>query len=224
MEKYSAEIKKLDGQRITLDLQEALNIERLQTFYFDYEGERMAEVKILDPRQFTPQQRTFAFALMNDIFRHFGEPTESQQMYFYSKYEGLTGEKISLKDISTNSVDDVNLLIDIIIDFVLENNVPLKEGHEILPANMEYYLFKCCSTRTCCVCGTHPCEIDHFNEVVGMGRDRRHIDHSQMTFCALCSKHHQEKHKIGPQAFSKKYHVKGIKLNEETIKRLRIGG
>lgn len=224
MEIYSGVIKKLDNQRITADLNEAVNIERLKTFYFDYDGERMVEVKILDPRQFTPQQRRFVYAMLGDIYSHTGQPIESLKEDFYHRYETVTGEKISLADISTNTVDDVTTLADIIIDFIFENNIDFRNGYEILPANMEYYLFKCCSTRTCCVCGTHPCEIDHFNEVVGMGRDRRHIDHSQMTFCALCSKHHQEKHKIGPQAFSKKYHVKGIKLNEETIKRLRIGG
>lgn len=220
MEIYSAEIKKIDGRWMMLDLQEALNIERLKTFYFGYDGKRMAEIKILDPRQFTPQQRIFVFALMNDIFRHFGEPVESQQIYFYSKYEGITGEKISLKDISTNSVDDVNLLIEIIIDFVLENNVPLKEGHEILPANMEYYLFKCCSTRTCCVC-SKKADIHHV-DVVGMGNNRRKIDNTGRRFMALCREHHQEIHKIGSQAFSKKYHVAGIKLNEETRRRLNI--
>ncbi|HIB1900838.1 TPA: hypothetical protein ACWWDO_003058, partial [Enterococcus faecium] len=36
--------------------------------------------------------------------------------------------------------------------------------------------------------------------------------------------HHAEKHLIGITAFKQKYHVKGIKLNQETIKKLNIGG
>ncbi|MGH2242636.1 putative HNHc nuclease, partial [Enterococcus faecalis] len=39
-----------------------------------------------------------------------------------------------------------------------------------------------------------------------------------------CRCHDTEKHKIGITAFKKKYHVKGIKLNQDTIKKLHIGG
>ncbi|MGD1419488.1 putative HNHc nuclease, partial [Enterococcus faecium] len=42
-------------------------------------------------------------------------------------------------------------------------------------------------------------------------------------FAALCRIHHTEKHKIGVINFKNKYQIKGIKLNQETIKKLRIG-
>ncbi|MDT2451139.1 putative HNHc nuclease, partial [Enterococcus avium] len=40
----------------------------------------------------------------------------------------------------------------------------------------------------------------------------------------LCRTHHQEKHQIGIAAFKNKHHVIGIKLSQEEIKKLRIGG
>ncbi|BDP73007.1 hypothetical protein EfmAA96_07920 [Enterococcus faecium] len=40
---------------------------------------------------------------------------------------------------------------------------------------------------------------------------------------ALCRIHHTEKHKIGVINFKNKYQIKGIKLNQKTIKKLNIG-
>lgn len=222
MEIYSAEIKKLDGQRITLDLQEALNIERLQTFYFDYDGERMAEVKILDPRQFTPQQRRFVYAILGDIYDFTGQPVESLKEVFYLRYEAITGQRISLSDVSANTVDDVTTLADILIDFCLEWSIPFKKGYEILPLNMEYYLFKCCATRHCCVCGKKA-DIHHV-DVVGMGNNRHKINNTNRDFMALCREHHQEIHQLGYKNFCNKYKVNSVKLNLETLKRLGLGG
>ncbi|MFP7308440.1 putative HNHc nuclease, partial [Enterococcus faecalis] len=55
-------------------------------------------------------------------------------------------------------------------------------------------------------------------------RKRKSVDHTEYTYAGLCRCHHTEKHNIGITAFKKKYHVKGIKLNQETIKKLHIGG
>ncbi|MGK9299713.1 putative HNHc nuclease, partial [Melissococcus plutonius] len=141
----------------------------------------------------------------------------------YLKYEALTGSVISLADGSASTISDVTLLIDIVLDFIFENHIPFKSGYEILPANQEYYFYKCIVTRTCCLCGKPNADIDHFSKALGR-RDRKTVDHTEYDFAALCRAHHTEKHQIGLPEFKAKYHVQGITLNEETIKRLRIGG
>lgn len=220
MENYSSKIIKIDGQRVVLKLNETLNIERLKTFYDGYDGDRQAELKILDPRQFTPQQRRFIYALMGDIYQYTGQPVADLKEYFYLKYEALTNKSISLKDTSDNSVDDATLLANIVLDFILENNIPMGKGYEILPQNIAYYLYKCCATRTCCICGDHA-QIHHY-EAIGMGANRQHYNHLNHTFMALCPKHHQEIHQIGKNTFCKRYKVKSIKLNEQVLNRLNI--
>ncbi|HAQ0457551.1 putative HNHc nuclease, partial [Enterococcus faecium] len=52
----------------------------------------------------------------------------------------------------------------------------------------------------------------------------KEVDHAEYTFAALCRIHHTEKHKIGVINFKNKYQIKGIKLNQKTIKKLNIGG
>lgn len=220
METYSSKIIKIEGQRVVLDLNEELNIERLKTFYEGFKGDRQAEIKILDPRQFTVQQRRFIYALLGDIYDFTYQPIESLKQVFKLRYEALTGQKISLADYSSNTVDDVTLYADIIINFMFEFDIPFSKGYEILPQNRAYFYYKCCVKRKCFICGKRA-DIHHF-EAIGMGANRRHHDHSKHTFMALCREHHNEIHQVGSATFVNKYHVESIKLNEKAIKRLNL--
>lgn len=220
---YTGKIQRIDGDLITVKINEPLNLERLKTVFKGYTGDREADIRIRDPRSFSPEQRAFTFALMNDIYFFTGQPFESLKEMFYWKYQLLTGKRISLADVSENTKDDIALLDNIILDFIFEWNIPFKHGYEILPMNRQYYFYKCVTTRTCCVCGKPDADIDHFSKALGR-RDRKSVDHSEYDFAALCREHHTEKHQIGLISFKNKYHVEGIKLNQEMIKELRIGG
>ena len=220
-ERYSAIVKSLDLQRLTVDINEEINIERLQTMYFDYDGEREIELRFVDPRRFTAEQRRFAYALLGDIYAYTGEPIESLKEVFKLRYEALTGLRISLANHSTNTVSEVGLYTDIILDFIFENHIPFKNGYEILPVNQEYYFYKCITTRICCNCGKSNADIHHV-DAVGMGNNRKKIDNTNRRFMALCRACHTKIHVEGYTEYVSKRHLKGIKLNQETIKRLNI--
>lgn len=220
---YLTKITKISGRKIVLELKEELNIERLKTIFNGFDGERQAELFIKDPRGFTPQQRRFVFALMQDIYIYTGEPLESLKDVFYWQFRYFTGKNISLSNESENTVDEVSTLSELILDFIFENDIPFREGYEIPPQNVEYYFYKCVTTRTCCICGKKNADIDHFDKALGR-RKRSEVDHTEFNFAALCRTHHQEKHQIGIAAFKNKHHVIGIKLNQDEIKKLRIGG
>ncbi|MDT2613840.1 putative HNHc nuclease [Enterococcus dongliensis] len=220
---YLTKITKIAGNTIVLELKEELNIERLKTIFNGYDGERQAELFIKDPRGFTPQQRRFVFALMQDIYIYTGEPLESLKDVFYRQFRYFTGKDISLSNESENTVDEVSTLSELILDFIFENDIPFCEGYEIPPQNTQYYFYKCVTTRTCCICGKKNADIDHFDKALGR-RKRSEVDHTEFNFAALCRTHHQEKHQIGIAAFKNKHHVIGIKLSQEEIKKLRIGG
>jgi len=220
---YLAKITNVDGDKVTLQLKESLNIERLKTIFDGYEGERQAEIFIKDPRGFTVEQRAFVFSLMNDIYRYTGQPFDDLKDIFYWQFRFLTGKSISLKNISTNTVDDVSLLADLVLDFIFDGDIPFKDGYEVPPQNIQYFFYKCVMNRTCCICGKKNSDIDHFDKALGR-RKRKEVDHTEFTFAALCRTHHTEKHQMGITEFKNKYHVIGIKLNQDEIKKLRIGG
>nr|DAG82445.1 MAG TPA: Putative HNHc nuclease [Caudoviricetes sp.] len=220
---YLAKIIKVEGNRLTLELKDELNIARLKTIFDGYDGERQAELFIKDPRGFTVEQRAFVFSLMNDIYRYTGQPFDDLKDIFYWQFRFLTGKSISLKNISTNTVDDVSLLADLILDFIFDGDIPFKDGYEVPPQNIQYFFYKCVMNRTCCICGKKNADIDHFDKALGR-RKRKEVDHTEFTFAALCMTHHTEKHQLGITEFKNKYHVIGIKLNQDEIKKLRIGG
>lgn len=143
IDSYSAVLKKFKGKDIGATINEEVNIERLKTMYDGYDGDRIIEVRFIDPRRFTVQQRNFIYALIGDIFIDTGMPTDFWKEFFYFRFEGVTGRKISLKDESNTTVSDANVLANIILDFIFEHHIPFKEGYEILPANQEYYFYKC---------------------------------------------------------------------------------
>lgn len=221
MERVPAEIR---GHDLILHLSHALSIDHLETvsggtnqFWVDFE--------LADTRKARSQQRRLFFALLNDISEHFVVPAEFLKSMFYTQYQQYTGGKdISLSEATESSVSDANQLIDLVIDFMFEWRVPFKKGYQLLPRNEEYYLFECCRHRRCMICG-QPADIHHL-DTVGMGMDRRKVDHSKRHVMALCRQHHTEFHKIGASRFSRKYHVPvdGIKLDVKTLERIGVQG
>lgn len=220
---YLATIVKVEDNKITLELKDELNIERLRTIFEGHQGERQAELFIKDPRSFTVEQRRFTFALMQDIYKHTGQPLDSLKDIFYWQFRALTGKDISLSNGSASTVDDISTLDELILDFIFEWHIPFKKGYEIPPQNVQYYFYKCVMTRTCCICGKPNADIDHFSRALGR-RNRKTVDHSEYDFAALCRQHHQSKHQMGITNFKNKYKVIGIKLNKDEVKKLRLGG
>lgn len=220
---YLAKITNVDGDKVTLQLKESLNIERLKTIFDGYDGERQAEIFIKDPRGFTVEQRKFFFALLNDIYKETGLSIDEMKDYIYSMFRYATGNNISLSNQSVSTVDDVSYLTNLVLDFIFEHDIPFKDGYEVPPQNIQYFFYKCVVNRTCCICGKKNADIDHFDKALGR-RKRKEVDHTEFTFAALCRTHHTEKHQLGITEFKNKYHVIGIKLNQDEIKKLRIGG
>lgn len=220
---YLAKIIKVEGNRLTLELKDELNIARLKTIFDGYDGERQAELFIKDPRGFTVEQRKFFFALLNDIYKETGLSVDEMKDYIYSMFRYATGNNISLSNQSVSTVDDVSYLTNLVLDFIFEHDIPFKDGYEVPPQNIQYFFYKCVVNRTCCICGKKNADIDHFDKALGR-RKRKEVDHTEFTFAALCRTHHTEKHQIGITEFKNKYHVIGVKLNQAEIKKLRIGG
>lgn len=202
---------------------EALNLDHIETvsgskdeFYIDWE--------LADKRKMRVRQRRLFFALINDIVQWSVMPQEYVKDMFYLQYSAYTGKEISLADSSKTSVSDVNVLIDLVIDFMFEWNVPFKEGYKQLPREEQYFIYQCCRHRRCLVCGDYA-DIHHL-DTVGMGMNRDHVDHTQKHVMPLCRTHHENYHQLGAKKFAELYHVpvNGIKLDAETLKKLGVKG
>lgn len=214
------------NNKLTVIVEESLNIEHIKTMYGENFKHIFARIEIVDPRKARPAQRKLFFALLNDIQAWSGAPMKDfLKDYFYTAYSiENDGAEISLADNTKNSVSDANKLLDIVVDFMFSWMVPFKTGYELLPRDENYFLYQCCKHRKCVICGQHA-DIDHLDEI-GSGLNRNHVDHSKRHVIALCRVHHTERHQIGNQQFSKKHHMplNGIKLDVETLKKIGVKG
>lgn len=218
---YLAKITNVDGDKVTLQLKESLNIERLKTIFDGYDGERQAEIFIKDPRGFTVEQRKFFFALLNDIYKETGLSIDEMKDYIYSMFRYATGNNISLSNQSVSTVDDVSYLTNLVLDFIFEHDIPFKDGYEVPPQNIQYFFYKCLMTRTCCNCGRKPADIHHV-DAVGMGNNRKKINNSGRRFMALCRVCHTKINTEGFSEFTNKRLLMPIKLSDEDLRRLGL--
>lgn len=219
---HSFKIKSFNpaNKQLTIELDEELNIERLKTLYNDDLSSVTGELVLPDPRRFTSKQRALYRALLNDIYIATGQGTDLLHDFFKEYYKAEYNKSISTRNDSKTTVSEMNDLINLVLEFMFEYNISFTKGYELLTKTESYFLYACCKYRKCVVCGKRA-DIHHV-DAVGMGNNRQKVDNSWREFMAVCRTHHVEVETIGNQAFFSKYKVKGIKLDDKLIKKLRI--
>ncbi|MCG2350948.1 hypothetical protein K4U54_10275 [Staphylococcus epidermidis] len=164
-----------------------------------------ADVRVVDPFKITDKQRKKVFALCNDIEAYTGQPRDYMRYLFMDYVEVLYGyeKRLSLSDCTREQAKQV---IEVILDWVFHNNIPLNYKTSDLLKNDKAFLYWSTVNRNCVICGKPHSDLAH-RFAVGRGRDRTKIDHFENQVLALCRSHHNEQHQIGMDTFNKKYHL-----------------
>lgn len=164
-----------------------------------------ADVRVVDPFKITDKQRRKVFALCNDIEAYTGQPRDYMRYLFMDYVEVLYGyEKcLSLSDCTREQAKQV---IEVILDWVFHNNIPLNYKTSDLLKNDKAFLYWSTVNRNCVICGKPHSDLAH-RFAVGRGRDRTKINHFGNQVLALCRSHHNEQHQIGMDTFNNKYHL-----------------
>ena len=184
------------------------------------------EVRVFwaDNRCISAEQRRKAWALMTEIAAYQGQDKEDvyreQSAAFSIKnFESLQGHLFHLSTATVSKARDfINLLIEIIIEY----GIPTKEPLYGLCDDLERYTYACLMNKKCAVCGRKT-ELHHVDHV-GMGYNRKEIDHIGMRCLPLCREHHMEAHSIGQIAFDAKYHLEPIAIDEKIAQKYRLRG
>lgn len=215
----SGQIIKVSGREITISLDHDFDIAQASRIS---DGEMKVLGEILDKRSITPHQRNLVYALIGDASEYTGhEPLWLENLFKMMFGNEIGEERISL---AANKMTQVTAgkFIEFIIGFLLAEAIPFRFQEYHLAGDVSRILFLYLKHRVCFICGKPHSDYAHF-ETVGMGRNRKDIDHSQNRFMCLCRDHHTEQHKIGIQTFMKKYHLAPIKLKPEQIAEFGIG-
>lgn len=179
--------------------------------YITEKKARYAEIRIDDGRTITSLQRRKAYATIRDISSWTGYLPEDQKEWLKYLYIERTGNPyFSLSDCS---MDTAREFINTILDYALEEGIPLSERGIERTDDIGRYLYSCIKNKRCAVCG-RPGEIHHV-DAIGAGRDRRHVDDSGYRKICLCREHHTAAHQRGMKAFEQMYHVYGIVVQED---------
>lgn len=204
------------------------------------QGITECEVRLVDGRTITPAQRRKIFAMVRDIAdwatwakdkRQYREVLRQLQLLYLIdttdneavrkqlEYHYCELLDINLFSLSNCDVSTARDFISYLIDLVVEHNIPCRDSLLNRCEDIERYLYSCVANRRCAICG-QKADI-HEVEHVGMGRNRRQIHHLGQLVQPLCRQHHAEVDQIGQASFDKKYHITGIRLDENLCKKLR---
>ena len=162
-------------------------------------------VEIQDGKRITVKQRKKIFALVNDIEAHTGQPRDWLREMFQDFVVVLNGysKRLSLSDCTRKQAGE---LIDVILEWVFVNDIPLNYKTSDLMKQDQTFLYLATVHRKCVICGKSKAELAHYH-AVGRGRNRRKIDHTDNRVLALCHFHHKQQHDMGMDSFNAKYHL-----------------
>lgn len=210
-------LNKINGNQITVTLDEKLNVYELQRFANGKQP--TVEISIEDGRRISPDQRKKIYALINDLCEYTGDVPGYWKEKFKFMVETIFGiDSFSLSDCSMTTA---NYMILTILEFLFQHDIPFKtKTWDSIPNDFPKQML-CIKNKRCVICGK-TADIAHYN-AVGVGRNRQKINHVGMYIMTLCREHHTKQHKIGVNNFIQKYHLKPIKVTEEIAKQLRLG-
>ncbi|MFW3361540.1 putative HNHc nuclease [Aerococcus viridans] len=215
-----AEITAQQGNEVTLKLHDPLLLKTLLNSEFN--GKYWAILDTYEKEKITPDQRKHIYALFQDYVEYTGVPLDAVEAYF--KYWFMIdfdlGEFPSLAR-NAMSMTIASEFISYLVTYYIQNGIPFRKQQFYLTTDTSKMLYAMLMKRICWSCGKPNAEIAHY-EAVGMGRDRKTIDHTQHHFMCLCSNCHKIQHQIGIESFMQTEHIKPIKLKLDDLKYLGV--
>lgn len=171
---------------------------------------RNAEIRFDDGRHISVEQRKKAYATIRDISDWTGYlPEEMKEIL---KYQHMMRTGDAYFSLSNCSMDTAREFINTILEFALENGIPLSDNAIERTDDIGRYLYYCLLHKKCAICGKDG-EIHH-EDAIGMGNDRTKVDDSSYKKICLCREHHTLAHSLGVIRFREMYKVYGIVVKD----------
>ena len=224
MTELFAKLNKVDPNKGLITLQ--LSTDDIHTLEKYHASGQQQVVSLIasDENGLSPKQRSFAFALLNDIYSsqkggYWIEEKETVKQHFYAAYEyynGLDFGDFSLSN-GKGTKTDTNQFINMLLDYAAIHDISLsvKPLNELEPQEIARWEYRCLLDKRCVICGKSHADLAHVDSVGANGGNRQKINHLGLRAMSLCRIHHQEQHKIGIRSFMNKYHLNGIKIDEK---------
>ena len=170
-----------------------------------------AEIRLDDGRHISAEQRKKAYATIRDIASYTGYLPEEQKEWL--KYLHIVKTGCGYFSLADCSMDTAREFINTILEYAVENGIPLTDNAVERTDDINRYLYFCIKHKKCAICGRDG-EIHHW-DAIGMGNNRNTLDDSDHRKICLCREHHTNAHQRGRESFQKMYKVYGIIYKED---------
>lgn len=187
--------------------------DKMLGYMFEKKVVRKTEMRFDDGRHISAEQRKKVYATIRDISDYTGYLPEEQKEWL--KYLHISNTGCDYFSLSDCTMDTAREFINTILEYALEEGVPLSEEAVNRTDDIGRYLYFCIMHRKCAICGK-PGEIHH-EDAIGMGNDRRKVDDSNHKKICLCRLHHTKSHELGVERFKQIYKVYGIVIKESDV-------
>lgn len=175
-------------------------------------GATEVEIRVIDPRSISDEQRKKARVLVGEIAQWSGSPPD--YIHDFMKYDFCVKNDMDWFSLSDCDMTTARLYITYLIDFCIKWDVPTKQPLYAFCDDLEAYVYQCLAQRKCAVHNTPGSDIHHCTGYrVGMGRNREVIIHEGLVCLPLCRICHTECH-AGEQDFLAKHHLVGLPLDK----------
>lgn len=204
------------GNKVTFSAESIEELQNLQ--YLMDRGYSEAVLQISDERHISAVQRRKSYAMIKDFAEWSGYDREEMKIILKFEFEAETGHEYF--SFARTDMTTAREFISFTIGLAMLYEVPLKKSALQIQDDLDVYMYQSLKNRSCVLCGKKA-DVHHI-ETVGMGNDRKLVDHRRKHLIALCREHHQDAHQIGWVAFSELHHLKGIILDPKTLNDLGI--
>lgn len=155
------------------------------------------ELRLDDGKLITAEQRKKIYATLRDFSLYTGYEIEYAKDLL--KLSFCIENNIESFSLSDCSLEVAREFISYLIDFCIDNDIPLSENAKERTDDINSYLYSCIKRSACCCCGKQGVvyTLTNGNKI------------------SLCSQHHDIAKVKGMKEFERLYKIYGIKVKEE---------
>ena len=181
-------------------------------------------VQMVDSRKLSDRQRKACYALLREISDYTGMSLEMTKQYMKLKFlaDDLQETADKLFSLSNAPMSLVCAFQRHLVRFIIEFSIPTKIPLAEYADDIQDYVYACTANGVCCVCG-QSAEAHHYKRL-GMGSNRKQVNHIGMLIEPLCRKHHEECHTMPQRDFDEKYHIIPISVDKIVAKAFDLSG
>ena len=184
------------------------------------------EVSVIwrDNRSRTGEQNRKAWALMSEIATFMGEEKDVVYKQLALDYTAKNLETLQgmLFHLSTASVSEASAFITMLVNLIIEYDIPTREPLYQLCEDVEKYVYACLINKKCAICGKKA-DLHHVDRI-GAGYNRLTKPQIGARVMPLCRVHHGEVDTLGQTAFDEKYHVQAVPMDARIAQKYHITG